>query len=390
MELIATATFGLEAVVKREIMDLGYTVLRSEDAKITYEGDEMAIARSNLWLRCADRVLVKMGEFRAETFTELFDGVKSLPWEKWIPEDGKIVVNGTSVKSKLFSISDCQKIIKKAVVERLKMTYDREFFPETGPLYSIKMTLLKDVAVITIDTSGPGLHKRGYRAADVAAPIKETLAAAMVKLSFWKPDRVLIDPFCGSGTIPIEAAMIGKNIAPGLNRSFVSEDWPVIPREVWKEARQEAFKAIDNDVSLKIYGSDIDPRAVSASRVNAVEVGLSDEITFRRMAFNKVDIDEDYSIIITNPPYGERIGEKEEIQKIYKDINRYMSENKTRSLYLITADKTFEKAMRFAKCDRRRKLYNGRIETTYYQYYGKKPEREAKPGGEKRQKGEKR
>lgn len=388
MELIATATFGLEAVVKREITDLGLKVIRSEDAKITYEGDFMAIARSNLWLRCADRVLVKMGEFRAETFTELFDGVKALPWEEWIPEDGRIVVNGTSVKSKLFSISDCQKIIKKAVVERLKSTYDREFFPETGPLYSIKMTLLKDIAVITIDTSGPGLHKRGYRAADVAAPIKETLAAAMVKLSFWKPDRVLIDPFCGSGTIPIEAAMIGKNIAPGLNRSFVSETWPVIPREVWKEARQEAFRAINNDVELKIYGSDIDPKAVSAARVNAVEVGLSDEITFRRMAFNKLDLDEDYSIIITNPPYGERIGEKEEIQKIYKDINRYMGENRTRSLYLITADKTFEKAMRFARCDRRRKLYNGRIETTYYQYYGKKPDRSEKPedGGRQKEK----
>lgn len=378
LELIATATFGLEAVVKREIQDLGYTVIKSEDAKITYIGNEEAIARSNLWLRCADRVLLKMGEFRAETFTDLFEQTKSLPWEEWIPLDGKFVVNGTSVKSKLFSISDCQKIIKKAIVERLKETYPVEHFEETGPLYSIKMTMLKDVATITIDTSGPGLHKRGYRAADVAAPIKETLAAAMVKLSFWNPDRVLIDPFCGSGTIPIEAAMIGKNIAPGLSRKFVSETWPQIPAEIWKKARTEAFKAVRNDVNLKIYGFDIDGRAVSASRVNAVQAGLGDDIVFRRQAFGDLDINEDYSIIITNPPYGERIGEKKDIEKIYKDMNRKMSGNSTLSLYLITGDKDFEKAMKFKKTDRRRKLYNGRIETTYYQYYGEKPPKNQK------------
>ncbi|MBE6020906.1 MAG: class I SAM-dependent RNA methyltransferase [Clostridiales bacterium] len=376
LELIATATFGLEAVVKREIQDLGYDIIRSEDAKITYIGNEEAIARSNLWLRCADRVLLKMGEFRAETFTELFEQTKALPWEEWIPMDGKFVVNGTSVKSKLFSISDCQKIIKKAIVEKLKETYPVERFAETGPLYSIKMTLLKDVATITIDTSGAGLHKRGYRAADVAAPIKETLAAAMIKLSFWNPDRVLIDPFCGSGTIPIEAAMIGKNIAPGLSRKFVSETWPQIEPEVWKKARAEAFKAIRSDVELKIYGSDIDGKAVSASRVNAVQAGLSDDIVFRRQPFDKLDIQDDYSIIITNPPYGERIGEKKDIEQIYRDLNHKMSKNKTLSLYVITADKALEKALKFKKADRRRKLYNGRIETTYYQYYGERPPKE--------------
>ena len=376
LELIATATFGLEAVVKREIQDLGYEIIRSEDAKITYIGNEEAIAKSNLWLRCADRVLLKMGEFRAETFTELFEQTKALPWEEWIPMDGKFVVNGTSVKSKLFSISDCQKIIKKAIVEKLKETYPVERFAETGPLYSIKMTLLKDVATITIDTSGAGLHKRGYRAADVAAPIKETLAAAMIKLSFWNPDRVLIDPFCGSGTIPIEAAMIGKNIAPGLSRKFVSETWPQIEPEVWKKARAEAFKAIRSDVELKIYGSDIDGKAVSASRVNAVQAGLSDDIVFRRQPFDKLDIQDDYSIIITNPPYGERIGEKKDIEQIYRDLNYKMSKNNTLSLYIITADKALEKALKFKKADRRRKLYNGRIETTYYQYYGERPPKE--------------
>lgn len=376
LELIATATFGLEAVVKREIQDLGYEIIRSEDAKITYIGNEEAIAKSNLWLRCADRVLLKMGEFRAETFTELFEQTKALPWEEWIPMDGKFVVNGTSVKSKLFSISDCQKIIKKAIVEKLKETYPVERFAETGPLYSIKMTLLKDVATITIDTSGAGLHKRGYRAADVAAPIKETLAAAMIKLSFWNPDRVLIDPFCGSGTIPIEAAMIGKNIAPGLSRKFVSETWPQIEPEVWKKARAEAFKAIRSDVELKIYGSDIDGKAVSASRVNAVQAGLSDDIVFRRQPFDKLDIQDDYSIIITNPPYGERIGEKKDIEQIYRDLNYKISKNNTLSLYIITADKALEKALKFKKADRRRKLYNGRIETTYYQYYGERPPKE--------------
>ena len=375
LELIATATFGLEAVVKREIQDLGYPILRSEDAKITYIGNESAIVRSNLWLRCADRVLLKMGEFRAETFEELFEQTKALSWEEWIPLDGKFVVNGTSVKSKLFSISDCQKIIKKAIVERLKETYPIEHFAETGPLYSIKMTLLKDVVTLTIDTSGAGLHKRGYRAADVAAPIKETLAAAMIKLSFWNPDRVLIDPFCGSGTIPIEAAMIGKNIAPGLSRSFVSESWPQISPELWKKERAEAFKAIRTDVNLRIYGSDIDGKAVSASRVNAVQAGLSDDIVFRRLAFRQLELKEDYSILITNPPYGERIGEKKEIAQIYKDMNRRMAENRTWSLYLITADKGFEKAMTCKPADRRRKLYNGRIETTYYQYYGERPPR---------------
>ncbi len=373
IELIATATFGLEAVVKREIMDLGFQVIRSEDAKITYQGSFEAIARSNIWLRCADRVLIKMGEFRAETFTELFEATKALPWEEWIPEDGKFTVNGTSVKSKLFSISDCQKIIKKAIVERLKQTYPLDYFSETGPVYSIRMTLLKDIVTLAIDTTGPGLHKRGYRKADVAAPIKETLAAAMIKLSFWRPDRTLIDPLCGSGTIPIEAAMIGKNIAPGLNRSFVSETWPRIPSEVWKSERTAAYKAIRSDISLKIYGSDIDPRAVSAARVNAVEAGLSDDIVFRRHSVSDLGINDDYTVIVTNPPYGERIGERNSILGIYGDLNYRMSKNKTWSLYVITSDKTFEKNMKYKKCDRRRKLYNGRIETTYYQYHGERP-----------------
>ncbi|MBR2577210.1 MAG: class I SAM-dependent RNA methyltransferase [Firmicutes bacterium] len=374
LELIATATFGLEAVVKREVQRLGYTVLRSEDAKITFAGDEAAIPRANLWLRCADRVLVKMGEFRAESFEELFQGTKALPWEEWIPEDGKFTVNGTSVKSKLFSLSDCQKIIKKSIVERMKQRYPRETFPETGALYSVRFTILKDVVTLSIDTSGAGLHKRGYRTANVQAPIKETLAAAMVELSFWNPDRVLVDPFCGSGTILIEAAMIGKNIAPGLSRSFASEQWERIGEARWKEARTEAFRAIDNNRELQIYGSDIDPKAVSAARVNASRAGLSDDIIIRRRSFEELKLPQEHPIIITNPPYGERIGDKEALERIYYKMDRILARDRTVSLYLITADKEFERAIRSRKkADRRRKLYNGRIETTFYQYYGEKP-----------------
>ena len=374
LELIATATFGLEAVVKREIQALGFTVTRSEDAKITFTGDEAAIPKANLWLRCADRVLLKMGEFRAESFEELFEQTKALPWEEWIPEDGKFIVNGTSVKSKLYSLSDCQKIIKKAVVERLKKTYPLEIFPETGALYSIRFTILKDVVTLSIDTSGAGLHKRGYRQANVQAPIKETLAAAMVELSFWNPDRILVDPFCGSGTILIEAAMIGKNIAPGLSRRFVSEDWEKIPKELWKQARAEAFREIRDDVELKIYGSDIDPKAVSAARVNASKAGLSDDIVIRRRSFEELKMPGEYPVIITNPPYGERIGDKEALERIYYKMDRLLAKDRGCSLYLITADKEFERSIRSRKkADRRRKLYNGRIETTYYQYYGEKP-----------------
>ena len=373
MELIATATFGLEAVVKREIENLGFKVLRSEDAKITYLGDERALVKSNLWLRCADRVLIKLGEFHALSFEELFQQAKALPWEEWIPEDGKFTVTGTSVKSKLHSVPDCQAIIKKAIVEKLKETYHCEWFKETGPEYIIKATLLKDRATITIDTSGAGLHKRGYRVKDVAAPIKETLAAAMVQISYWKEGRLLLDPFCGSGTIPIEAALIGKNIAPGLNRKFISEEWPGIPAKLWKEERKAAFEAIKTDNEIRIQASDILPSAVKAARENAMEAGVDDCIDFRIRPFARVSLEDRYGIIICNPPYGERIGEKDEIRKIYSDLKKLLEANPTWSLYLITTDKDFETLAFGRPADRRRKLYNGRYEVTYYQYYGAKP-----------------
>ncbi|MDD3168616.1 MAG: class I SAM-dependent RNA methyltransferase [Eubacteriales bacterium] len=375
LELIATATFGLEAVVKREIENLGFKVLKSEDAKITYLGDERAVVKSNLWLRCADRVLIKLGEFNALSFEELFQQAKALPWEEWIPEDGKFNVTGTSVKSKLHSVPDCQAIVKKAIVERLKETYHCEWFKETGPEYTIKLTLLKDRVTITLDTSGAGLHKRGYRIKDVAAPIKETLAAAMVQLSFWKEGRLLLDPFCGSGTIPIEAALIAKNIAPGLNRKFASEQWPAIPAGLWKEERIAAFDAVKNDAETRIIASDIMPSAVKAARENAMEAGVDDCIEFHIRALKDVRLEEDHGIIICNPPYGERIGEKDEIRKIYKDLRRIFESSQTWSLYLITTDKEFETTAIGRPADRRRKLYNGRLEVTYYQYYGTKPPR---------------
>ena len=372
LELIATATFGLEAVVKRELEQLGCRILRSEDGKITYQGDERTLVRSNLWLRCADRVLLKMGEFKALTFEELFQQTRALPWEEWIPEDGKFTVTATAVKSKLASVPDCQAIVKKAVVERMRETYQRDWFEETGAVYTIKLTLLSDRATLTIDTSGAGLHKRGYRVADVTAPIKETLAAAMVQLSFWKSGRLLLDPFCGSGTIPIEAALIGRNIAPGLSRKFASEEWDAIPKEYWKEERKAAFDAIDQDREVRILASDLDPKAIRAARQNAEEAGVEDCIEFRVAPLQQLTIREERAVIICNPPYGERIGDKAALGPIYQSLASLLQQDPTLSLYVITSDKTIEEALAPRLPDRRRKLYNGRIEVCYYQYYGAK------------------
>lgn len=372
LELIATATFGLEAVVKREIQNLGYKILKSEDAKITYLGDERAIVRSNLWLRSADRVLLKMGEFKAQEFEELFQQTKAIAWEELIPPDGKFTVTGTSVKSKLHSVPACQSIVKKAIVERLHEYYCIDHFEETGAAYTVKVTLLKDNVTVTVDTSGAGLHKRGYRVCDVAAPIKETLAAAMVQLSFWKEGRLLMDPCCGSGTIPIEAAMIGRNIAPGLNRVFASEDWELIPKSLWKEERKKAFESVNYDADLSIFAFDVDPKAIEAAEENAIEAGVDDCIVFKRMNMSRIQAKEPGGIIITNPPYGERIGEKQQIDNIYRKYKEFFAENPTWSLFMVTTDKNVEEKIMGRPADRRRKLYNGRLEVCYYQFHGKK------------------
>ena len=375
LELIATATFGLEAVVKREIEALGYKIIRSEDAKITYMGDERAIARSNLWLRSADRVLLKMGEFKALEFEDLFQQTKAIAWEDIIPADGKFTVTGTSVKSKLHSVPACQSIVKKAIVERLGSFYCIDRFEETGAEYTVKVTILKDRVTLTIDTSGTGLHKRGYRVCDVAAPIKETLAAAMVQRSFWKAGRLLVDPCCGSGTIPIEAAMIGRNIAPGLNRKFASQEWDIIPPEIWKEERKAAFEAIDYDADIRIEASDISGRAVEAAIENAAEAGVDDCVEFKKMDMARLTAEEEGGIVITNPPYGERIGEKKQIEAIYSAYNEFYRKNPTWSLFMVTTDKEVENKIFGRPADRRRKLYNGRLEVCYYQFHGQKPGR---------------
>lgn len=375
LELIATATFGLEAVVKREIEALGYKIIRSEDAKITYMGDERAIARSNLWLRSADRVLLKMGEFKALEFEDLFQQTKAIAWEDIIPADGRFTVTGTSVKSKLHSVPACQSIVKKAIVERLGSFYCIDRFEETGAEYTVKVTILKDRVTLTIDTSGTGLHKRGYRVSDVAAPIKETLAAAMVQLSFWKAGRLLVDPCCGSGTIPIEAAMIGRNIAPGLNRKFASQEWDIIPPEIWKEERKAAFEAIDYDADIRIEASDISGRAVEAAIENAAEAGVDDCVEFKKMDMARLTAEEEGGIVITNPPYGERIGEKKQIEAIYSAYNEFYRKNPTWSLFMVTTDKEVENKIFGRPADRRRKLYNGRLEVCYYQFHGQKPGR---------------
>ncbi len=385
LELVATATFGLEAVVRREIEALGYKIIKTEDGRVTYMGDEKAIVRSNLWLRSADRVYVRMGEFKATEFEELFQQTKALEWESIIPLDGVFPVVGGSVKSVLHSVPACQKIIKKAVSVRLSEFYCRDMMPETGAEYRIRFIAHKDSFLLLLDTSGAGLHKRGYRVRDVAAPMKETLAAALVQLSFYRADKVLVDPCCGSGTIPIEAALIARNIAPGLNRSFASEGWDIIPGNVWKEARKEAFAAADFDSDLNITGLDIDRRAVRAAGENADEAGVIDDIDFACVDMTKwmpgdgipkgASRDE-YGVVISNLPYGVRIGDRKANQKIYEQLGGLMKECPNWSFFLITSDKEFEKEIAKItgrRADRRRKLYNGTIETQFYQYHGARP-----------------
>ena len=392
-ELIATATFGLEAVVKREIEALGYEITDSRNGRLTYKGDLRAIVRSNLWLRCADRVYVKLGGFTAKTFEELFQAARALPWEEWLPVDAHFSVTGSSARSVLHSVPACQSIIEKAIVTRLSGVYGVERFKKDGPVYAVRFMAQKDEFVLMINTSGPGLHDRGYRVKDVPAPIKETMAAAMVSLSFFKPGRLLVDPFCGSGTIAIEAAMMARNIAPGLSRKFDCSWWEQIPAELWKEEKAAAFRAIDNDAKFRIIASDLDPRAIRAAKKNAEEAGVDDCIEFKTADVKNIesvigdgpplpdaagndssllDVDAEHGVIIANPPYGIRIGEAEALPGIYKALRAFLEDHPAWSLFLITSDKTFEEAMG-RPADRRRKLYNGDLEVCYYQYYGKRP-----------------
>ena len=320
LDLIATSTFGLEAVVARELRALGYQGKAIQSGRVLFQADGAAICRANLWLRCADRVLLRLGTFAATDFGTLFDQTYALPWEQWIPPDAAFPVTGRSIKSQLSSVPACQKIVKKAVVEKLKTAYGVAWFEERGPRCTIEIALLKDQATLTLDTTGPGLHKRGYRRLVGKAPLKETLAAALVLLSFWRPQRPLIDPFCGLGTIPIEAALIGRNLAPGLKRTFAAESWPALPAELWARARQQARDLARPDIPARIVGSDIDDAALRLARQNAAQTGVDEQVEFQHRAFADLSSQEEYGCVICNPPYGERMGEKAEIEALYRSM----------------------------------------------------------------------
>ncbi|OZI11710.1 RNA methyltransferase [Bacillaceae bacterium SAS-127] len=375
--LIATAAMGLESLVADEVKKLGYEG-RTENGKVIFKGDEEAIARCNLWLRTADRLKVVVGEFKATTFDQLFESTKALPWEEYLPVDAEFPVQGKSVKSTLFSVSDCQAIVKKAIVERLRSKYKvQTWLQESGPLFKIEVALLKDKATLTIDASGAGLHKRGYRVAQGGAPLKETLAAALVQLTKWNPDRPFIDPFCGSGTIPIEAALIGQNIAPGFNRDFVSENWPWMKKAVWDKARVEAEDVANYDQPLDIAGYDLDHRMVEIAKENAFEAGLGDLIEFKQMNIADFTTKKEYGVIVGNPPYGERLGDRPEVEQMYKAMGAALAPYDTWSVYMMTSHEDFEQF--YGKpATKKRKLFNGFIRTDYYQYWGKRPPRKEK------------
>lgn len=371
VKLIATAAMGIEAIVAREVKNLGYEC-QVENGKVIFEAPITAIPRCNLWLRTADRVKLIVGTFKARTFDELFEKTKDLSWEKYIPEDGKVPVIGRSHRSKLYSVPDCQAIVKKAIVDRLSLKHGlASSLPETGALYRVEVALLNDIATLTIDTSGAGLHKRGYRINQGKAPLKETLAATLVMLTNWQPEEPLIDPFCGSGTIPIEAALIGQNIAPGFNRSFVSEDWSFINESYWTQAYEEIDDLANYDQKLKIIGSDISHKSIKMSINNSAEAGLHDLIEFKQMQLKDLSIKETNGYLIGNPPYGERLSEREEVERFYQQLGRIMKDHPSWSVYILTANKHFE-FLYGKEATRRRKLFNGFIETTYYQYFGKK------------------
>ena len=372
IQLIATAAFGLEAIVSRELMELGYTEQQVLDGRVRFVGDELAICRCNLWLRAADRVLVEVGSFEAWEFEMLFDQVRALPWAEWLAADAKFPVSGKSVRSQLHNEPSIQGVTKKAIVESLKPVYQRHWFEEDGAEYPIEVSILKDRVTLSIDTSGAGLHKRGYRPEVAAAPLRETTAAALVLLSYWNRERPFIDPFCGSGTIPIEAAMIARNRAPGANRAFQCEQWDQVTREHWRQAREETRDKQLPKPRYTLQASDIDGRVISLAKKNAFEAGVADDIEFKKLDVLELKTTREYGCIITNPPYGERLGDDESAADIYDDMADAFAPLTTWSIYVLTSHPGFERFFR-KKADRRRKMYAGRIECHYFQYYGPRP-----------------
>lgn len=373
-ELIVPCHFGLEAVMKKEITDLGYEVSRVEDGRVTFTGDAEALCRANIFLRTTERVLLKVGEFRAETFEELFQGTRAIEWERYLPKDGKFwVAKASSIKSKLFSPSDIQSIMKKAMVERMKQAYGLTWFPEDGASYPLRVFLHKDIVTVAIDSSGESLHKRGYRTLTSKAPITETLAAAILMLTPWKRDRILVDPFCGSGTFPIEAAMLAANIAPGMNREFLAEDWKnLIPRKCWYEAMDEAGELVDDQIEVDIQGYDLDGEIVKAARANARAAGVDHLIHFQQRPVSELSHPKKYGFLITNPPYGERLEEKKNLPELYRTLGERFAALDSWSAYVITAYEDMERYFG-RKADKNRKIYNGMMKTYLYQFLGPKP-----------------
>ena len=384
-ELIVPCHFGLETVMKKEILDLGYEVSQVEDGRVTFIGDAEAICRANIFLRTTERVLLKVGSFHAETFEDLFQGTRAIPWEEYLPKDAKFwVAKASSIKSKLFSPSDIQSIMKKAMVERMKKAYGIEWFPENGASFPLRVFLHKDTVTVALDTTGESLHKRGYRTLTSKAPITETLAAALIMLTPWKSDRILVDPFCGSGTFPIEAAMIAANMAPGMNREFLSEDWKhLIPRKCWYDAMDEANDLVDLSVQTDIQGYDIDGDIVRAARANAKAAGVDELIHFQQRSVSDLSHPKKYGFLITNPPYGERIEDKKNLPELYKTIGERFAELDSWSAYIITA---YEDTERYfgRKADKNRKIYNGMMKTYFYQFLGPKPPRKREDRREER------
>ncbi len=372
--LVTPCFFGIEKILKNEITNLGYEIIKTEDGRVTYKTDEKGIAMSNIWLRTAERVLLKVAEFEAKTFNDLFENTKAINWSKYIPYGGEFPVSkASSIKSKLFSTSDIQAIVKKAVVESLKISYQEDgMLPETKEKYPIQVFIHKDIVTLAIDTSGMALHKRGYREVSTKAPLRETMASAMVQLTPWQPGRTLVDPMCGSGTIVIEAAMLGLNMAPGLNREFIAEKWSTMDKKIWWDTRKDAFDKIKSDVDFKIYGYDIDKEAVMIARKNAELAGVEDYVEFKVFNAKNFESEEKFGFIITNPPYGERLEDKQTVKKLYKDLGYAFKELKTWSYYMVTSYEDFENAFN-KKATKKRKLYNGRLKTYIYQYIGPKP-----------------
>ena len=373
MEIMAMTASGLESVVGQEVRDLGYEA-EVENGCVRFQGDAETLLKANLWLRTADRIRVKIASFRAETFEELFEGVKAVPWADWLPKDAEFPVEGKSVKSTLFSVSDCQAITKKAIVESLKTRYHEDWFPETGPTFRIEVALRKDIVTLTLDSSGSGLHRRGYKQLVGEAPLRETMAAGLILLSRWNPDTTLIDPFCGSGTIPIEAALLGRNIAPGLFRHFDCERWPWIADNTVRTVREEAQDKADWDRPLEIMGTDADDAAVKTARRNAEKASMDEGIHFQTQPLEALRSSRKYGKIITNPPYGERLGEAAEVSRLYQQLGEVLAPLDTWSFYVLTSHPKFE-AWFGRPATKKRKLYNGSLRVDYYQFFGPRPPR---------------